>query len=302
MSRPKIPDDLKREVRQRCAFGCVICRSPIYEYAHIIPWEEVRAHTYDNLVLLCGADHKKLDNKKTLTRDAVRESRARVEQERPATSSDLIEFAPYCIVMGSNRISTTNGEIFRIKEFGFLNIRLGEKPLINAKIFDAEGNVALTIENNEQSFSGSTWDINYVGNTIEIRSGARGMFIKIGIDANKREIHVTATLKTSYARFLRISDKGIYVGSYLLARENYASNCEQAIRISDSPPQGRNPMISAPGSETALVSDASFSGELFGTLDMSCLRNRYADCAICFCWTTAWLSGMDRKTLPNWKN
>ena len=35
MNRPRIPEPLKRQVRQKCAFGCVLCAAPIYDYQGI---------------------------------------------------------------------------------------------------------------------------------------------------------------------------------------------------------------------------------------------------------------------------
>lgn len=56
--RPRIPSDIKRQVRQRCGFGCVICGRPLYQYDHLVPWSEVEEHEPDNLVLLCDQHHR----------------------------------------------------------------------------------------------------------------------------------------------------------------------------------------------------------------------------------------------------
>ena len=60
--RSKIPQAIKREVRQRCCFGCVHCGNPIIEYHHIIPWNQVQTHEEDNLTILCSNCHKKVTN------------------------------------------------------------------------------------------------------------------------------------------------------------------------------------------------------------------------------------------------
>jgi HNH endonuclease len=49
---------IKRAVRQRCGFGCVICGNPIYEYEHMVPYAQVREHTLDNITLLCDGHHR----------------------------------------------------------------------------------------------------------------------------------------------------------------------------------------------------------------------------------------------------
>jgi len=33
--RLKIPSDIKRTVRQKCGFGCVMCLCPIYDDEHL---------------------------------------------------------------------------------------------------------------------------------------------------------------------------------------------------------------------------------------------------------------------------
>lgn len=55
--RPAIPATIKRAVGQRCAFGCVICGLPLYEYDHLIPYSEVEEHHPGNIVLLCDRHH-----------------------------------------------------------------------------------------------------------------------------------------------------------------------------------------------------------------------------------------------------
>lgn len=56
--RPDIPEPLKRQVRQRCGFGCVICGVPVYHYDHLEEYSRVRVHEPDNLVLLCPNHHQ----------------------------------------------------------------------------------------------------------------------------------------------------------------------------------------------------------------------------------------------------
>jgi len=56
--RPAISDPIKREVRQRCGFGCVICGVPIYDYEHMVPHTEVQEHLANNVTLLCPTHHR----------------------------------------------------------------------------------------------------------------------------------------------------------------------------------------------------------------------------------------------------
>ena len=56
-----IPEPVKREVRQRCGFGCVVCGSAIVQYHHFNPlFEEAQVHFADGINLLCGKCHDKV--------------------------------------------------------------------------------------------------------------------------------------------------------------------------------------------------------------------------------------------------
>ena len=56
--RPPLSPKLKREVRQRCGFGCVICGYPIYEYDHILGWAKVKRHLTMKITILCDQHTK----------------------------------------------------------------------------------------------------------------------------------------------------------------------------------------------------------------------------------------------------
>jgi 5-methylcytosine-specific restriction endonuclease McrA len=73
--RPDIPDGIKREVRQRCGFGCVLCGFPIYEYEHIIDYSIVREHVAANLTLLCPNHHAQ-KTRKLISRQVVETANA----------------------------------------------------------------------------------------------------------------------------------------------------------------------------------------------------------------------------------
>lgn len=63
MKRPPIPRQLRREVLIEAGHRCAIptCKQPTVEIAHIIPWEKVREHTFENLIALCPNCHTRYD-------------------------------------------------------------------------------------------------------------------------------------------------------------------------------------------------------------------------------------------------
>lgn len=57
--RPPIPAEIRRRVLIDSGHRCSIptCRQIICEVHHIIPWEQIREHTYENLICLCSNCH-----------------------------------------------------------------------------------------------------------------------------------------------------------------------------------------------------------------------------------------------------
>jgi hypothetical protein len=77
-NRPKIPEDIKRIVRARCGYGCVMCGAQPYDYDHIEEYEIVKCHEANNLTLLCKHHHG----------EQFTESRGRTRKLRPIQFKD----------------------------------------------------------------------------------------------------------------------------------------------------------------------------------------------------------------------
>lgn len=60
MSRPPIPRPLRRKVKEEAGHRCAIitCRAFFsVDVAHIVPYEKVQEHAFENLILLCKNCH-----------------------------------------------------------------------------------------------------------------------------------------------------------------------------------------------------------------------------------------------------
>jgi hypothetical protein len=67
----KIPSEVKRQVRQACGFGCVLCGGSIVEYEHWNPaYAESRSHEASGITLLCPTCHAK-STRGYLSKDAI---------------------------------------------------------------------------------------------------------------------------------------------------------------------------------------------------------------------------------------
>lgn len=76
--RPAIPAELKRAVLVEAGHRCAIptCRAETTEIAHIVPWEKVKEHTFDNLIALCPTCHTRYDVGQDIDRKAMLQYKA----------------------------------------------------------------------------------------------------------------------------------------------------------------------------------------------------------------------------------
>ncbi|MCW5230368.1 HNH endonuclease [Verminephrobacter eiseniae] len=74
MSRPAIPEPLKRAILVEAGHRCAIptCRTTTTEIAHIVPWAETHEHTFENLIALCPNCHTRFDQKREIDRLSIK--------------------------------------------------------------------------------------------------------------------------------------------------------------------------------------------------------------------------------------
>jgi hypothetical protein len=183
----RIPDPMKRAIRQRCGFGCVICAAAIIEYEHIDPeFSRARQHHPDGIALLCPTCHAKR------TRNFL--SRRRVLEAMKAPAAKIAGFAfsdlesthhhPYVVFAGMTlRNCATPVEICGMP---VLKIEPAEVPggpyRISATFFDPKGMPSLFIRQNEWQVLANTWDVEATGGEIVVRSAPGDIALRLLLD------------------------------------------------------------------------------------------------------------------------
>lgn len=241
--RPPIPRDIARQVRQRCRFGCVICQSPIYDYDHIIDYSDIREHSVENLVLLCPTCHRK-KKKGQLTRERIHKALA--DNNRGArTKQESIE-AEYNIVdFGSNLVGAIGGTLINVEGFGKISVRQEDMTLISAVIYDPDGRLAIEIIDNKYTLCVSTWDIEFVGETLTFRSQLNDIFAELIFSADARTLKVRGKFRISSDVTLKIKPNGVFLNQHLLARNNFVGSCQTGLLVAQEP--GGRAVCAPPG-------------------------------------------------------
>ena len=164
----------KREVRQRCGFGCVNCGNAVYQYEHLEPtFAEATEHNPVHIVLLCGGCHDRV------TRRILSKETIKIRSKDPYCKQKGFSFGPFDIglVEPTIKIGTLSCEnvdsLIRIDGECIFSVKKPEcegAPFrINAYLADRDGNEVLKIVDNEWVTSISNWDVEVVGPRITIR-------------------------------------------------------------------------------------------------------------------------------------
>lgn len=87
-----IPELLKRAVRRRCGFGCVVCGLPVYHYDHIVDFATVKEHTEDNITLSCPNHHHEKTARQIPLSKVIACNNDPVNRSRDKTSKRMMYF------------------------------------------------------------------------------------------------------------------------------------------------------------------------------------------------------------------
>ncbi len=240
--RPKIPEDLKRRVRQQCAFGCVLCGKPVFDYDHIIEYSKVECHEFENLVLLCK-EHHGAKTQHSLNIDLLKAKRLN-PYNRDRTVSSPYGFPagnnPYMVIIGNNRYPVMLPQEGSYLRFPALTV--GEKDVISISIF-REGDVAYSLpsvhiedenqkrlllieEGQDRTYENAmtvgihNWDIECTNKKICIRKASRKIILDIEYQAMGIWLK-RATFHDQHGK-IDIREDGVHLGEFGLISEDYA--------------------------------------------------------------------------------
>ncbi len=179
---------MKREVRQRCGFGCVICGLPLYTYEHILGWANVKRHVADELTLLCYQHQTERTHKLLPIEHVERANKAPFNLRKGVSTPYTLHYeGPDCIVdIGTNVFSCrdegygTEFIAFAIDEEPIISFRLENGHwLLSLNVFDKNDDLMLLITDNELIYSTIPWDIELVGHNLIIREAQREILVDL---------------------------------------------------------------------------------------------------------------------------
>jgi hypothetical protein len=179
-----IPLPIKREVRQRDGFGCVVCGCAIYQYEHLEPsFTDAHEHRAEGIVLLCGRCHDR-KTRGFLSLETVKSAAARPCCKETGFSFGEFDLGARCpiIRVGATEFHSVK-TLIEISGEPILSIlqpeALGLPFRINAFVTDRDGNSILEIVENEWRAPTYNWDVETGGGCITVRAGPRQVALKL---------------------------------------------------------------------------------------------------------------------------
>ncbi|VGP72872.1 hypothetical protein SB5439_01063 [Klebsiella variicola] len=171
-----IPADVKREIRKRCGFGCVICGLGFYEYEHFNPdFADAMEHNPKGMTLLCSQCNQKRARGR-LSVQTVTKANANPKCLEQGFANEMFDFHDEPIninLSGVNFYDCMN--LIVVNGRSMLSIQPPTEtntPLLLSGVFcDSFGNETLCINENEWSVSTDNWDVKCEGPKIRINRG-----------------------------------------------------------------------------------------------------------------------------------
>jgi len=179
-----IPDAIKRIVRQRCGFGCVICGVPLYEFDHMETWAKEQEHDANNITLLCDQHHKEKTNK-WLPLETVK-----LANKNPHNKTVLVSpwyklhlnGETFSVQLGSNTFFASKGQltVIRIDDLDLLSFKqVDGRFLMTMALFDDDDHFVATIIDNQLMFGTEQWDVKVEGTRLQFRRKLGDIFLDI---------------------------------------------------------------------------------------------------------------------------
>lgn len=179
-----IPNAIKREIRQRDGFGCVICGFGIIQYEHVNPeFNEAKIHDPKCMTILCPACHANITTK-MWSKEKVIEAMINPKCLSQGYSKQIFDIGAGfpTIKIGSNVFKNVNAPIL-VDSTPLLVIdgpeNKGEPFKISGKFLDSEGKDTLEIIENEWHAFSNSWDVEIVGSSITIKEKKGKIHLKL---------------------------------------------------------------------------------------------------------------------------
>lgn len=181
-----VPMDVRREIRARCGFGCVLCGLAYYDYEHFEPdFKDAKEHNAKGMTLLCMQCNQKRA-RGTLSAATVARANANPKCKQQGFASELFDFGVEPIEVKFAGASFIDCEtLIQVRGVNLLSFKSPVEPgspfLLSGLLSDATGATTLRIVDNEWFAGDENWDVEVIGPLITIRRGLGDIALQVRV-------------------------------------------------------------------------------------------------------------------------
>ena len=216
-----IPASVKREVRRRSKFGCVICRKGFFQYEHILPFEGVSKHDPEHICCLCGSCHDSV-TRGQLSKAAVIDAYKNVQRKSPEEVG--LPFGPLdfhsgaaVLQIGGLRYPPSVTSVVRYHGQDVVRVTPGvggEPGAISAVFTDDDGEPIFELRDNEWIGRAEGWDIEVVGSRLAVRKPSGDLVLAIRLEPPGTLVVERLDMRIADAHLV-LGEKTYAVGRYM---------------------------------------------------------------------------------------
>lgn len=124
-----IPSSVRREVRQRCGYGCVRCGLALYDYEHFDPeFKDADAHVANGITLLCMQCNQK-KRRGMLSAESVRGANLAPRCLQQGYASEIFDFGPNSLTVAFAGVTFTDTpKLIVVNDIPILAVKPPEAP------------------------------------------------------------------------------------------------------------------------------------------------------------------------------
>lgn len=200
---------MKRAVRQRCGFGCVMCGSPVFDYEHIDGYANT-GHDPDRITLLCTDHHREKTAGRLPVPLVERHNASPFNSGRTFTKGHHLYYEPNKpLELRLGSVSFVPGDASHsvgISVDGAFALGVGitkdGHPVIDLDIRDLDNRCLFRVIGGQFRAATTNWDVSFVGTRLTVRRAFRQIALSIRLDAPAGVVDVErGEFATNHVRF-----------------------------------------------------------------------------------------------------
>lgn len=212
-----IPKEVKRIVRQRDGFGCVMCANPIIDYEHVEPtFANAKEHDPNCITLLCPICHRKVTGR-AISKSLVQQAMLSPAAKKVGYIGNNIQFSDShpTVIFGGAQLIRCKIPLHVMGEDIISIEYIDGKYLLNARFWDSTGKQTLTIDKNEWiATSKNIWDLKVVANKIIIQEKRGKAAMTLRIEDNERIVIENFEMLIKNTFMFKGNDSVLYVNRH----------------------------------------------------------------------------------------